>query len=327
MPISRWKTTSTHDATWSLRLWICALVVPFSGQKRLISPVGSSLIIQYPCADYTRGVVSLYGERNPGVLIPHWKMTPTSHAITETKMSSFWRNFNHWLHWKLSFWQLPVQPVMKISSKWRRFRFSDTVSSMVNVCIRYVIFWTKGEIFSQCEISPVGFITCNAISLCWLQRGGGGQIIIWWINSCCSFLMLYNGSHTLTWGVILLHNERTTAGSSYLTLKIDSYTTWNMISSIVNVHICCTILLAKRQSSVNTVYLKKYIVGTPLTSWLDDYGCICTYYLMALLNLIKWSYFIISGNNSQSAYRTLQNESHTLMGELFYDVQKWFREY
>ena len=39
-------------------------------------------------------------------------------------MSSFWRNFHHWLHWKLSFWQLPVQPVMIISSKWRHFRFS-----------------------------------------------------------------------------------------------------------------------------------------------------------------------------------------------------------
>ena len=51
---------------------------------------------------------------------------------TETKMSSFWRNFNHWLHWKLSFWQLPVQPVMKISSKWRHFRFSDKV---------FVAFW------------------------------------------------------------------------------------------------------------------------------------------------------------------------------------------
>ena len=43
---------------------------------------------------------------------------------TETKMSSFWWNFHHWLHWKLSFWQLPVQPVMNISSKWRLFRFS-----------------------------------------------------------------------------------------------------------------------------------------------------------------------------------------------------------
>ena len=43
---------------------------------------------------------------------------------TETEMSSFWRNFRHWLHWKLSFWQLSVQPVMKISSKWWHFRFS-----------------------------------------------------------------------------------------------------------------------------------------------------------------------------------------------------------
>ena len=38
-------------------------------------------------------------------------------------MSSFWWNFYHWLHWKLSFWQLVVQPVMKISSKWH-FHFS-----------------------------------------------------------------------------------------------------------------------------------------------------------------------------------------------------------
>ena len=44
---------------------------------------------------------------------------------TETEMSSFWWNFHHWLHWKLSKWQLPVQPVMKISSKWRHFRFSE----------------------------------------------------------------------------------------------------------------------------------------------------------------------------------------------------------
>ena len=29
---------------------------------------------------------------------------------------------------------------------------------------------------------------------------------------------------------------------------------------------------------------------------------------------------MMSGNNYQSAYRTLENESHTLMGEFFYDV-------
>ena len=39
-------------------------------------------------------------------------------------MSSFWWNFHHWLHRKLSKWQLSVQPVTKISSKWWHFRFS-----------------------------------------------------------------------------------------------------------------------------------------------------------------------------------------------------------
>ena len=37
-------------------------------------------------------------------------------SFTETEMSSFLWNYHHWLHWKLSKWQLPVQPVMKISS-------------------------------------------------------------------------------------------------------------------------------------------------------------------------------------------------------------------
>ena len=106
---------------------------------------------------------------------------------------------------------------------------------MVNVYIRYVIFWTKRGILSQCQIS------CD-------------------------------------------------------------------------LHICFTMISAKRQSSVNTVYLKKYLVGSPLIMWVDDYGCICTYYLLAFFNLRQGSSFIISGNNSQSAYRTLQNESHTLMG-------------
>ena len=40
-------------------------------------------------------------------------------------MLSFWRIFCHWLHWKLSTWQLPVQPVTKISSKWWHARFNE----------------------------------------------------------------------------------------------------------------------------------------------------------------------------------------------------------
>ena len=71
------------------------------------------------------------------------KTTHSSPIYTETKMSSFWQNFNHWLHWKLSFWQLPVQPMMKISSKWRHFRFSD-----------------KGEIWSVCCDSKIRFTFC-----------------------------------------------------------------------------------------------------------------------------------------------------------------------
>ena len=46
-------------------------------------------------------------------------------TATETEMSSFWRNFHHWLHRKLSKWQLSVQSMIKISSKWQHFRFSE----------------------------------------------------------------------------------------------------------------------------------------------------------------------------------------------------------
>ena len=78
----------------------------------------------------------LYTEKAPR----HHKLTVWhSSRFTETKMSSIWRNFNHWLHWKLSFWQLPVQPVMKISSKWRHFRFS--------VIPKYSGFRTKRHIY------------------------------------------------------------------------------------------------------------------------------------------------------------------------------------
>ena len=51
---------------------------------------------------------------------------------------SFWRNFHHWLHWKLSFWQLSVRPVMKISSKWRHFRFSGT-----DLTFPLLLVWTS----------------------------------------------------------------------------------------------------------------------------------------------------------------------------------------
>ena len=63
-------------------------------------------------------------------------------------MSSFWRNFHHWLHRKLSFWQLSVQSVIKISSKWQHFRFSELRLSdqqcyclLIRCGLYYVMTW------------------------------------------------------------------------------------------------------------------------------------------------------------------------------------------
>ena len=38
---------------------------------------------------------------------------------------AIWWNVHHWLHWKLSFWQLSVQPMINISSKWHFGRSCD----------------------------------------------------------------------------------------------------------------------------------------------------------------------------------------------------------
>ena len=58
-------------------------------------------------------------------LIPAW-ISNYTHYNTETEMS-FWRNFHQWLLWNLSFWQLSMQPVIETSSKWRHFRFNESV--------------------------------------------------------------------------------------------------------------------------------------------------------------------------------------------------------
>ena len=70
-------------------------------------------------------------------LLLHWNAKVT---ITETKMSSFWQNFHHWLHWKLSFWQLPMQPLMKVSSKWQHFHFSDGDNFFLSK-VFFSVFW------------------------------------------------------------------------------------------------------------------------------------------------------------------------------------------
>ena len=83
----------------------------------------------------------------------------------------------------------------------------NRVSSMINVCICYVIFSTETGNLWWHELSPVGFIICDIIYLCWLQKGS--YIIIWGNNSGSSYRMLWSDSHTLIWGVILWCNEIT----------------------------------------------------------------------------------------------------------------------
>ena len=61
----------------------------------------------------------------------------------EMEMSPFWRNLRHWLRRKLSKWQLSVQQVSTISSKWWHFRFSGLYYFLLTVICMYNIrlFW------------------------------------------------------------------------------------------------------------------------------------------------------------------------------------------
>ena len=63
-----------------------------------------------------------------GEMPPHLDLQLTSNLYTfintETVMS-FWLNFRHYLHRKLSKCQFLVKPVMEILTKWRHFRISE----------------------------------------------------------------------------------------------------------------------------------------------------------------------------------------------------------
>ena len=106
----------------------------------------------------------------PVFIIVSWSQCFNMMHFTETKMSSFWWNFHHWLHRKLSFWQLLVQPVMKISSKWRHFRFSvlhyHIGLSLTSALVSLVITMTLISLSESC----LNFI-CNKLSFLplWLQ--------------------------------------------------------------------------------------------------------------------------------------------------------------
>ena len=73
------------------------------------------------------GVLTCWSIWGSMMLIPiselaHWWRREW--CFTETEMLPYRWNFHHWLHWKLPKWQLLVQPVMKVLSKWWHFCFN-----------------------------------------------------------------------------------------------------------------------------------------------------------------------------------------------------------
>ena len=73
-----------------------------------------------------------YAQKQFSLLEDIWHFCTTrwqQFIYTDREMSSFWRNYHRWQHWKLSKWQLPVQPVMKILSKWQHFHFNVGINS------------------------------------------------------------------------------------------------------------------------------------------------------------------------------------------------------
>ena len=73
--------------------------------------------------------------------------------IIEMDMSSFLWNFHHW---QLSFWQLLVQAVMEILSKWWHFRFKNGMKvikprtiKFAYVMYLYHVGWWPGEVRGQ----------------------------------------------------------------------------------------------------------------------------------------------------------------------------------
>ena len=85
-------------------------------------------------------------------LHPSAKLLQTEYAPSHQSASNtlkgkmlFWQNCRHRLHWKLSKRQLPVQPMTKISSKWRHFRFR--VCWLLTSCSHCPIYHVSWRIY------------------------------------------------------------------------------------------------------------------------------------------------------------------------------------
>ena len=95
--------------------------------------------------------IQFRGKNNAVWLNYHWRLFPNV-IETEIHVSLFGGNIRHWLHRKLTFWQLPVQPVNGISSAWH-FHFSRSID---NVWRR-----TGDNAIPEPIMSHLYYITCD----------------------------------------------------------------------------------------------------------------------------------------------------------------------
>ena len=123
------------------------------------------------------------------------KQSPCSQKVyIETIMSSFWRNFHHWQHWKLSFWQLSLQPALKTSSKWQHLHFS--FSQWKNLCNRsfysqllFFIVWALTEMVLKYVIEihrlKIDRTTIKILKFCVSSTSGLIRLLNQWeVGSC-----------------------------------------------------------------------------------------------------------------------------------------------
>ena len=96
----RWSLSSTSPVTAGT-----VILTTVSVQCSKVSPVALGQLATF-ANEATSKNISLHGQVHHTDSLKHWN----GNVVILI-------NFHHWLLWKLSFWQLPVQPVMKISSK------------------------------------------------------------------------------------------------------------------------------------------------------------------------------------------------------------------
>ena len=152
---------------------------------------------------------------------------------------SLWRNLHHWLLRKLSFWQLSVQSMMKISSKWRHFRFSAPpgLSGLIsyfheyfrNMCTSATLELSIS--LHQCMFCPCCILftypVCTYIHACCTMDQWKWCVTLWRTKGTC-----HNSSE--------MARDRADSGVG-VTKLISSVPLFSKFFTIVKTDVCCWI--------------------------------------------------------------------------------------